>query len=55
MISPDMMSNSIKTDLYFGGQFYQDHGSVHPRKFHYGLVKACIEGGSKSFWKSTGY
>ena len=26
MIGPDMMSKSIKTELYFGGQFYQDHG-----------------------------
>ncbi len=49
MISPDMMSNSIKTDLYFGGQFYQDHGSVHPRKFHYGLLKLALKVGVKVF------
>ena len=49
MISPDMMSNSIKTDLYFGGQFYQDHGSVHPRKFHYGLLKLALKAGVKVF------
>ena len=49
MISPDMMSKSIKTDLYFGGQFYQDHGSVQPRKFHYGLLKIAVEAGAKVF------
>ena len=49
MISPDMMSKSIKTDLYFGGQFYQDHGSVQPRKFHYGLLKLAVEAGAKVF------
>ena len=49
MIGPDRMSKSIKTDLYFGGQFYQDHGSVHPRKFHYGLLKLALEAGAKIF------
>ena len=49
MIGPSMMPKSIKTDLYFGGQFYQDHGSVHPRKFHYGLLKLALEAGAKVF------
>ena len=49
MIGPDMMSKSIKTELYFGGQFYQDHGSVQPRKFHYGLLKLALESGAKVF------
>jgi hypothetical protein len=37
MIDASTMSESIKTELYFGGQYYEDHGSVQPRKFHYGL------------------
>jgi glycine/D-amino acid oxidase-like deaminating enzyme len=49
MISPDLMSESIKTDLYFGGQFYQDHGSVQPRKLHYGLFQLAINAGAKVF------
>ena len=49
MIGPDMLSKSIKTELYFGGQFYQDHGSVQPRKFHYGLLKLALEAGAKVF------
>ena len=49
MIGPDMMSKSIKTELYFGGQFYQDHGSVQPRKFHYGLLKLALGAGAKVF------
>ncbi len=49
MIDPNLMSESIKTDLYFGGQYYQDHGSVHPRKFHYGLHQLAIDSGAKVF------
>ncbi len=49
MIDPHLMSESIKTDLYFGGQYYQDHGSVHPRKFHYGLHQLAIDAGAKVF------
>lgn len=49
MIEPELMSESIETDLYFGGQFYQDHGSVQPRKFHYGLLNLAINAGAKIF------
>ncbi len=49
MIDPHLMSESIKTDLYFGGQYYQDHGSVQPRKFHYGLHQLAIDAGAKVF------
>ena len=49
MIDPSKMSESIKTDLYFGGQYYEDHGSVQPRKFHYGLHQLAIDAGVKVF------
>ena len=49
MIEPELMSESIETDLYFGGQFYQDHGAVQPRKFHYGLLNLAINAGAKVF------
>ena len=49
MIDSNLMSESIKTDLYFGGQYYQDHGSVQPRKFHYGLHQLAIDSGAKVF------
>jgi glycine/D-amino acid oxidase-like deaminating enzyme len=49
MIDPSRMSESIKTDLYFGGQYYEDHGSVQPRKFHYGLHQLAISAGAKVF------
>ena len=52
MIEPELMPNSIKTDLYFGGQFYEDHGAVHPRKFHYGLLQLALRAGAKVFGKS---
>ena len=43
------MSESINTDLYFGGQYYEDPGSVQPRKFHYGLHQLAINSGAKVF------
>ena len=49
MIESNFMSESIKTDLYFGGQSYADHGSVQPRKFHYGLHQLAIKNGAKVF------
>jgi len=52
MIEPDLMSKSIKTDLYFGGQYYHDHGAVQPRKFHYGLHQLAIEAGALVFGKN---
>jgi len=52
MIEPDLMSKSIKTDLYFGGQYYHDHGAVQPRKFHYGLHQLAIEAGAQVFGKN---
>ncbi len=52
MIEPELMTDSIKTDLYFGGQFYEDHGAVHPRKFHYGLLQLALKAGAKVFGKS---
>ncbi len=52
MIEPELMPNSIKTDLYFGGQLYEDHGAVHPYKFHYGLLQLALNAGAKVFGKS---
>jgi len=52
MIEHELMPNSIKTDLYFGGQFYEDHGAVHPSKFHYGLLQLTLNGGAKVFGQS---
>ena len=49
MIDASTMSESIKTELYFGGQYYEDHGSVQPRKFHYGLHELAIKSGAKVF------
>ncbi len=49
MIDSSKMFESVKTDLYFGGQFYEDHGSVQPRKFHYGLHQMASNAGAKVF------
>ena len=52
MIEPESMSHSIQTDLYFGGQYYQDHGAVQPRKFHYGLLQLALDAGAQVFGKT---
>ncbi len=52
MIEPESMSHSIQTDLYFGGQYYQDHGAVQPRKFHYGLLQLALDAGALVFGKT---
>jgi glycine/D-amino acid oxidase-like deaminating enzyme len=49
MIDASTMSESIKTELYFGGQYYEDHGSVQPRKFHYGLHQLALKSGANVF------
>ena len=49
MIDSSKMFESVKTDLYFGGQYYEDHGSVQPRKFHYGLHQMALNAGAKVF------
>ena len=49
MIDSSKMLESVKTDLYFGGQYYEDHGSVQPRKFHYGLHQMALNAGAKVF------
>ena len=49
MIDSSKMLESVKTDLYFGGQYYEDHGSVQPRKFHYGLHQMASNAGAKVF------
>ena len=49
MIDSSKMFESVKTDLYFGGQYYEDHGSVQPRKFHYGLHQMASNAGAKVF------
>jgi len=49
MIDSSKMFESVKTDLYFGGQYYEDHGSVQPRKLHYGLHQIALNAGAKVF------
>ena len=52
MITSEKMPESIKTDLYFGGQLFNDHGAVQPRKFHYGLLQLAIKAGAKVYGES---
>ena len=37
----------VKTDHYFGGLYYPNHGALHPKKFVDGLLKAALKLGVK--------
>jgi len=49
IVDPEFMYKSINTSLYFGGQLYKEHGSVHPRKLHYGILQLAISAGAQVF------
>jgi len=49
IVEPKHMDKAIKTNLYFGGLLYKSHASVHPRKFHHGLVQLAIDSGAQIF------
>ena len=37
------LKDHINTDRYFGGIYLPDHGGLHPRKFHDGLMRVALE------------
>jgi len=39
------MAEHIATDAYAGGFLYRDHGGLHPRKFHDGLMEIALNEG----------
>lgn len=39
------LGREIQTDCYFGGILFPEHGGLHPRKFHDGLVDAVTRRG----------
>ncbi|MCB1366992.1 MAG: FAD-binding oxidoreductase [Rhodobacteraceae bacterium] len=41
---PDLGAH-IATDAYKGGVYYPDHGGLHPRKFHDGLMRVALGAG----------
>lgn len=45
VIERENLHHHVKTDYYFGGLFYRDHGALHPRKFHDGLMRAALDRG----------
>lgn len=49
MVGSEDMHKSINTGLYFGGQLYGHHGSVQPRKLHYGILQLAINAGAQVF------
>lgn len=45
LVAPDQLSSHINTRLYKGGLYFPGHGSLHPRKFHDGLLRAVLRRG----------
>lgn len=39
------LRHEISTDRYFGGILFPQHAGLHPRKFHDGLLAACLKAG----------
>ena len=49
MVKPEAMAEHIDTKLYFGGLLYENHASVHPKKFHHGLLQLALDAGVEVF------
>lgn len=45
VVERDQLSQHIRSDIYFGGLHYPDHGGLHPRKAHDGLLKKALSAG----------
>ncbi|MDG2474483.1 MAG: FAD-binding oxidoreductase [Paracoccaceae bacterium] len=43
IISREELSGEIKTDRYFGGILFEEHGGINPAKFHNGLMTSLIK------------
>ena len=46
IIERDAIPQHINSDIYFGALFYPDHGGLHPRKAHDGLMHKAINAGA---------
>lgn len=45
IVERDELAQHVRSDLYFGGALYPDHGGVHPRRAHDGLTRLAMEAG----------
>lgn len=45
LVGREDLRQHINTDVYFGGIVYNDHGGLHPRKFHDGLMEIALREG----------
>ncbi len=45
VIERDAIPQHINSDIYFGGLFYPDHGGLHPRMAHDGLMGKAMSAG----------
>ena len=45
MVSRDEQERYVRSDYYHGGMFNKSAGSIHPSKYHAGLLRLCKEAG----------
>lgn len=45
MIAREDQERFVRSDFYHGGMFIKDAGSVHPAKYHAGLLRLCKQAG----------
>ncbi|MDU8926534.1 FAD-binding oxidoreductase [Alisedimentitalea sp. MJ-SS2] len=45
LLNREELQDHIRSDLYFGGLYYPDHGAVQPRLAHDGLMKRARDAG----------
>lgn len=45
VLQRDELSQHIGSDLYFGAALYPDHGGIHPRRAHDGLMRLAARAG----------
>lgn len=47
MVPRSEQRSEMGSDVYFGGAVYEEHASVHPAKFHRGLLRVAQEAGAE--------
>ncbi|MEO0363338.1 MAG: FAD-dependent oxidoreductase, partial [Pseudomonadota bacterium] len=47
ILEREELPQHIRTDLYFGGALFPDHGGVHPRRAHDGFLRLALDAGAR--------
>ncbi len=47
IVEPDQQRMFLGTDAYYGGAFYERHASLHPARYHSGLLNCVLKAGAQ--------